>query len=112
MYFVFLSYFSDKIVHADVLVLGPYIHLTYLFVVTIEYKTGKKVNYCSPTLYEWCFERPFIIGSKAIIINTTFPLLNHTFEFAGEYHYHLRVSNALNGVFTIGNLQGYCVITA
>ena len=108
---VFLSYFLDKIVRADVLVLGPYIHFTYLFVVTIEYKTGKKVNYCSPTLYKWIFERPYIIGSKAIIINTTFPLLNHTFEFAGEYQYYLMVSNTLSRGFVKENFQGYCVIT-
>ena len=109
MCFVFLSYFSDKIVHADVLVLDPYIHFTYIFVVTIEYKTGKKVNYCSPTLYKWYFVRPFT--DSKVVINTTFPLLNHTFEFAGKYQYNLSVSNVLNKVFTTGYLKGYCVIT-
>lgn len=92
------------IVGASVLVLGPYAPLTYLFAVTVQYKTGEVVHYGS-TSYSWKFNRFLSINYEFIV--TSFPLLNHTFEYAGRYHYTLIVSNAVSHTHTEGGFTGF-----
>ena len=100
-----LSYFSDEIVGVDVSVLASYVPFTYLFVVTLNYKTGEEVDYCSPIHFNWHFMR--FLHISRVVINTTSPLLNHTFEAADSYEYHLRVSNAVSTIYTAGKLIGH-----
>ena len=96
------------IVGASVFILGSYAPFTYLFAVTVQYKTGK-FNHYSSTSYYWKFNR--FLHIEKLIINTTSPLLNHTFEYAGSHHYCLWVSNAVSTSFTEGQFIGYYVVT-
>ena len=95
------------IVGASVLVLGPYAPFTYLFAVAVQYKTGEVVHYDS-TSYDWKFNR--FLHIFAIFINTISPLLNHTFEYAGRYHYRLIVSNAVSTANAQGGFTGHYVV--
>ena len=104
--YVDIFYFSDKIVGVDVSVLGSYVPFTYLFVVALQYKTGTEVENYSPTLYSWCFFK--YLHLNCVIVNTSSPLLNHTFEAAARYQYHLWISNAVSTVYTMGRFTGYC----
>jgi len=74
-------------------VLGPYIQFTYLFVVSIQYEFGA-VDYFTPTFYNWHFRKLYHVSD--VIINTTSPLLNYTFESADSYQYYVNVSNAVS----------------
>ena len=96
------------IVGASVFILGSYAPFTYFFTVTAQYKTGNFDHY-SATSYHWKFNR--FLHCEVIIINTTFPLLNHIFEYAGSYHYKLWVSNAVSTSSTEGQFIGYYVVT-
>lgn len=97
-------HFLDKIVGVDVSVLGSYVPFTYLFAVTLHYKTGTEVDSYSPTHYSWCFSG--ILHHSGVVVNTTSPLLNHTFEVADSYTYHLWVSNAVSNGYARGKVTG------
>ena len=84
--------------------LGSYVPFTYLFAVTLYYKTGAEVDNYSPTLYSWRFTR--FLHLSGVVVNTTSPLLNYTFEAADTYHYYLWVSNAVSTVHATGNIRG------
>ena len=84
----------------DVSVLGSYVPFTYLFAVTLHYKTGAEVDSYSPTLYSWSFAR--FLHPSDVVVNTTSPLLNYTFKAAYSYQYRLWVSNAVSTCYTTG----------
>ena len=46
-----------------------------------------------------------------MVVNTTSPLLDHTFEAADRYQYHLWISNAVSTVHAVGRFTGYCYYT-
>ena len=96
------------IVGASVLILGSYVPFTYLFVVTVQYKTEQVVHHSSIS-YNWKFTR--FLHLRNVTINTTSPLLNHTFEYADNYHYRLCVSSAISTVCTEGGFIGYYFVT-
>ena len=98
-------HFSDKIVGVDVSVLSSYVPFTYLFAVTIQYKTREEADLYSPTLYSWHFTRYLHLNS--VVVNTTSSLLNYTFEVADDYHYRLRASNAVSSGYAEGRFTGY-----
>ena len=100
-----LSYFSDKIVGVNVSVLASYVPFTYIFVVTLHYKAGEEVDYYGPTHFNWHFIR--FLHLHGVVVNTTSPLLNHTFKVADSYEYILWVSNAVSTVYAAGTLEGY-----
>ena len=100
---VYCLYFSDEIVDVDVVVLGSYVPFTYLFAVTIHYKTGEVGSY-SPVLYNWHFNR--FLSLTDVVVNTTSPLLNYTFDVADNYHYHVWVSNAVSTGYADGGFRG------
>ena len=97
-------YFSDKIVDVDAVVLGSYAPFTYLFAVTVHYKTGEVGSY-SPVLYNWHFIR-FLGPIVDVVVNTTSPLLNYTFDDADSYTYRVWVSNAISTGYADGGLRG------
>ena len=94
------------IIDASVLVLGSYAPFTYLFAVAVQYKTG--VAHYGSTSYDWKFNR--FLHLHYIFINTSSPLLNHTFEYAGRYRYRLIVSNAVSTANTEGGFTGHYVV--
>ena len=96
-------YFSDKIVAVDVVVLGSYMPFTYLFAVTIHYKTGEIGSY-NPILYTWHFTS--FLSHVDVVVNTTSPLLNYTFDNADYYGYHVQVSNAISTGYAEGGFTG------
>ena len=100
----FCLYSSDKIVDVDVVVLGFYVPFTYLFAVTIHYETGEVGSY-SPILYNWHFTR-FLSPIVDVVVNTTSPLLNYTFDIADNYGYRVQVSNAISTSHTEGEITG------
>ena len=97
-------YFSDKIVDVDAVVLGSYVPFTYLFGVTIHYKTGEVGSY-SPILYSWHFTR-FLSPIVDVVVNTTSPLLNYTFDSADNYDYRVWVFNAISTGYAEGRFIG------
>ena len=95
------------IIGASVLVLGYYPPFTYLFAVTVQYKIGEVGHYGS-TCYSWSINK--FLHLKNIYIDTTSPLLNHTFESAGRYRYRLIVSNAVSTTYAEGGFTGHYVV--
>ena len=85
------------------MVLGSYVPFTYLFAVTIHYKTGEVGSY-SPVLYNWHFNR--FLSLTNVVVNTTSPLLNYTFDATDYYHYHVWVSNAVSTGYAKGGFRG------
>ncbi|XP_065883526.1 uncharacterized protein [Dysidea avara] len=69
-----------------------------LFIATTEYQT--KGEYYNPVTYKWFFSFHYI---NEIIVYTTSPLLNHTFEEQGYYQYNLIVYNEISSVQTGGS---------
>ena len=96
--------YSDKIVDVDVSVMEFYLPFTNLFAVTIHYKTGEFGLY-SPTHYNWHFIR--YLHLSEVVVNTSSPLLNYTFEVADSYQYHLWVSNTVSTIYKQGKFTGY-----
>ena len=88
----------------DVSVLGSHAPFTYIFAVTLQYKTGTEVDNYSPTFYNWSFTRHLYLNG--VVVNTTSPLLNHTFEVADSYQYRLWVSNAVSTGYATGRVRG------
>ena len=90
----------------DVSVLGSSDPFTYLFGVTVCYNT-REVDLHSQILYSWEFIR--FLHLHGVVVNTTSPLLNHTFEANCSYKYRLWVSNAVSTFYTKGMIEGiYC----
>ena len=85
--------------------LNSYVPFTYLFAVTVYYKTEEEADLYSPTVYNWRFHKYLRISD--VVVNTTSPLLNYTFKDAGRYRYHLLVSNHVSTCHTEGGLTGY-----
>ena len=85
------------------MVLGSYVPFTYLFAVTIYYKTGEVGSY-SPILYNWHFTR--FLSPSDVVVNTTSPLLNYTFDNADNYGYRVWVSNAISTGYAEGGFTG------
>ena len=91
------------------MVLGSYVPFTYLFAVTIHYKTGEVGSY-SPILYSWHFTR-FLSPIVDVVVNTTSPLLNYTFDNAADnYSYCVWVSNAISTGHAEGGFTGYYML--
>ena len=85
-------------------VLDSYVPFTYLFAVTIHYKTGEVGSY-SPILYSWHFTR-FLSPIVDVVVNTTFPVLNYTFDNTDSYKYRVWVSNAISTGHAEGGFTG------
>ena len=102
----YLFSISDKIASVDVSVLNSCVSFAYIFAVTLQYKTGSDINEYNPTLYSWRFTR--FLHLNSVVVNTTSPLLNYTFEAADRYQYQLWVSNAVSTVYTQEGFTGYC----
>ena len=88
--------------------LGSYLPLTYLFAVTIQYKSGEEVDLYSPTRYQWHFISSHY--GHSVFVNTTSPLLNYTFVYPDSYEYHLVVFNAVSHWHAEDTFLGYYVI--
>ena len=84
--------------------LGSYIPFTYFFAVTLHYNTEEDDFYYYPILYNWHFSKSLHISD--MVVNTTSPLLNHTFEMADSYQYRLWVFNAVSTGYATGNVRG------
>ena len=87
----------------DVVVLGSYVPFTYLFTATIHYKTGEVGSY-SPIRYTWHFTG--FLSHVDVVVNTTSPLLNYTFDSADNYGYRVGVSNAISTGYAEGRFTG------
>ena len=85
--------------------LHSYLPFTIHFAVTIQYKNEEADHYHSSTNYVWYFRG--YLQYQPVIINTTSPLLNYTFDHAGSYHYELWVHNVASTFSKEGDFIGY-----
>ncbi|XP_065883529.1 uncharacterized protein [Dysidea avara] len=69
-----------------------------LFIATTQYQA--KGEYYNPVTYKWFFSLHYI---NEIVVYTTSPLLNYTFEEQGYYQYNLMVYNEISSVQTGGS---------